>query len=165
MSEMKQKIADTNAKIAEASAFPRDQWITHDEMYAALAILYPNAVHGRDVFVCHMVEPENPNPVSTAFIAHWDVPGVPEPSLSELMQAIAPHVNTAKATVRAHDVRVQRNAELDKSDILFTRATEDENAAQVAALKTYRKALRDLPLQSGFPFNVDWPELPAEAQQ
>ncbi|MEX3994804.1 phage tail assembly chaperone [Paraburkholderia sp. EG286A] len=137
--------------------------MTHDELIAAISILYPNAVHGRDFYVAHMVEPQTNVQLSSAFIAQWTIDGVPEPSLPELMQAVAPHVNTAKATVCARDVRWERNARLDQSDSFLTRAVEAEDAAKVTALKAYRKALRDLPLQSGFPFDVDWPELPAEA--
>ncbi|MEM5403765.1 phage tail assembly chaperone [Paraburkholderia unamae] len=158
-----QSDALTRQKAGEA--VPREQWMTHDELIAAISILYPNAVHGRDFYVAHMVEPQTNAQLSSAFVAQWSIDGVPEPSLADLMQAVAPHVNSAKATVCARDVRWERNARLDRSDVLFTRAMEDENTAQVAALKTYRKALRDLPLQSGFPFNVDWPELPAEVQQ
>ncbi|WP_395066212.1 phage tail assembly chaperone [Paraburkholderia silvatlantica] len=150
----------TIAKYTEAGKLPKDQWITHDELYAALAILYPSAVRGRDVVVAHMVEPETNAQLSSAFIALWKIDGVPEPSLAELMQAVAPHVETAKATVRARDVRWDRNARLDASDRLITRAMESEDAGKIAALKTYRQALRDVPQQAGFPTTIEWPEAP-----
>jgi hypothetical protein len=161
MSDITKAQTNALAKQDEAAALPRDQWLTHDELIAALSILYPDAVHGRDFHVAHMVARYSPEQLSSAFLAHWDIDGVPEPSLSELMHAVAPHVDTAKAIVRARKVRWERSARLDASDRLLTRAVESEDAAKVAALKAYRQALRDVPQQKGFPFDIEWPEAPA----
>ena len=58
-------------------------------------------------------------------------------------------------------VRMQRNALLTQSD---TAVLPDRWAAMTPekqqAWSTYRQALRDIPLQAGFPWNVSWPTQP-----
>lgn len=57
-------------------------------------------------------------------------------------------------------VRSKRNITLSQSDWVITRAYErGEPVPQEWA--AYRQALRDLPQQDGFPYNVTWPEAPA----
>jgi hypothetical protein len=36
----------------------------------------------------------------------------------------------------------------------------DYNGANKTAWATYRQALRDVPAQAGFPWDVTWPEMP-----
>lgn len=57
---------------------------------------------------------------------------------------------------QAEDIRKQRDTLLAKSD--WTQLPD----AQVnkTAWATYRQQLKDLPSQSGFPLNVQWPEPP-----
>ena len=58
------------------------------------------------------------------------------------------------------EVRRQRDALLRESDFYVMPdypATEDG----LVAVKAYRQALRDIPEQSGFPRNVQWPSLPS----
>jgi hypothetical protein len=59
----------------------------------------------------------------------------------------------------AADVRAERNSKLSNSD--WTQVA-DANVDQ-AAWATYRQALRDIPEQSGFPWDVTWPEVPGNA--
>lgn len=54
-------------------------------------------------------------------------------------------------------VRRVRNAKLNESD--WTQAADAP--VNAAAWATYRKLLRDVPQQEGFPENITWPEPPA----
>lgn len=97
--------------------------------------------------------------------------------------------NALQAAVLVHDeelaaalARVIRNRKLEESDgqLAFDRfgITLPDNITATTMLKAfkdlieglksllngswaaYRKALRDLPEQQGFPFNIEWPEAP-----
>lgn len=62
----------------------------------------------------------------------------------------------AKDAEQAKSVRDQRNQKLSDSD--WTQlADSPENKA---AWATYRQALRDIPTQAGFPWEVQWPTQP-----
>ena len=60
------------------------------------------------------------------------------------------------SSFEAVTVRAQRNAKLTNTD--WTQVAD----AQVdkAVWATYRQALRDIPAQAGFPWDVNWPEMP-----
>jgi len=53
-------------------------------------------------------------------------------------------------------IRKWRDAELVKSD--WTQI--GDSTADKAAWAEYRQALRDVPLQSGFPWTITWPDAP-----
>jgi hypothetical protein len=54
------------------------------------------------------------------------------------------------------EVRHQRNIKLQRTDWTQLNDTNVDKTAW----KEYRKALRDVPSQAGFPWNVQWPEQP-----
>jgi hypothetical protein len=54
------------------------------------------------------------------------------------------------------EVRYERDEKLANSD--WTQVADAP--VNQAAWATYRQALRDIPLQAGFPWNVTWPESP-----
>ena len=56
----------------------------------------------------------------------------------------------------ANEVRTQRDALLAETD--WTQVADAPVDAQAYA--DYRQALRDVPQQSGFPGDIDWPEAP-----
>jgi len=58
---------------------------------------------------------------------------------------------------QAQSVRTQRNTLLADSD--WTQVADAP--VNQAAWATYRQALRDVTAQSGFPWGVAWPEMPA----
>ena len=74
---------------------------------------------------------------------YYEAVPVPEPTVQEL----------------ASMVRSQRDAKLSDTDYLvvpdYPISPED-----LEAVKVYRQALRDIPEQSGFPKNVQWPVEP-----
>lgn len=62
----------------------------------------------------------------------------------------------AADAVQAASVRADRNTRLSASD--WTQVADAP--VDKAAWATYRQALRDVPDQTGFPWNVSWPEQP-----
>lgn len=61
--------------------------------------------------------------------------------------------------VRAIEIRQERNAKLTECD--WTQLADNRlTAEQKAAWTVYRDALRDLPNQAGFPWDVVWPTQP-----
>lgn len=58
---------------------------------------------------------------------------------------------------KAEQVRAERDTKLTASD--WTQMP-DYNGANKIVWATYRQALRDLPAQEGFPWDVTWPERP-----
>jgi hypothetical protein len=57
---------------------------------------------------------------------------------------------------QANNVRAERNQKISDSD--WTQLPDSPVNKQ--AWSTYRQALRDVPSQSGFPWNVTWPKSP-----
>lgn len=66
----------------------------------------------------------------------------------------------AKLRSFSEDVRRQRNSLLAETDLWVIRSAETGQALS-AEKAGYRQALRDLPDQEGFPFDITWPEMPA----
>lgn len=66
----------------------------------------------------------------------------------------------AETDKEAARVRAKRNALLDESDKEVMPDRKDEQAKSDDAWVKYRKALRDVPEQKGFPFEVEWPVKP-----
>jgi hypothetical protein len=58
------------------------------------------------------------------------------------------------------EVRTARKYQLQRSDITQLPQATDEMKENAADWESYRQALRDITNQSGFPFNVQWPEKP-----
>ena len=76
-----------------------------------------------------------------------------EGTAEEKMTAYGAH----KDAEQAKSVRVTRNELLKASDWSQGKDIPDSVSAPWA---TYRQALRDLPMQAGFPWNIQWPEQP-----
>ena len=68
---------------------------------------------------------------------------------------------TDQAVVRAEQMRMQRDDLLAAADLVVL---PDRWAAmspeQQTAWAAYRQALRDIPTQEGFPFDIEWPQKP-----
>lgn len=65
----------------------------------------------------------------------------------------------AADVMQAANVRQTRNQELKETDWIVIRSLET-SIALAAEWATYRQALRDVTLQTGFPWEVVWPEQP-----
>jgi hypothetical protein len=61
--------------------------------------------------------------------------------------------------VQANIIRQQRNSKLYRTDWIFA-PDSPLNETQKQAYITYRQALRDVPSQAGFPWDVQWPVEP-----
>ena len=61
----------------------------------------------------------------------------------------------------AAEARAKRDRLLSESDWIVTRSIEIEEAPS-PEWTDYRKALRDLPEQEGFPQAIDWPTVPTQ---
>jgi hypothetical protein len=57
-------------------------------------------------------------------------------------------------------VRSERNAKLAASD--WTQGKDVPDSVS-NAWATYRQALRDVPAQAGFPWDINWPDRPGQA--
>jgi hypothetical protein len=82
-----------------------------------------------------------------SWIQRWDV------------QALSQDEIDARNAQQAASVRADRNARLAATDWRVIKALEEGNGLDFD-LAVYRQALRDVPSQPGFPFNVIWPEVP-----
>lgn len=78
----------------------------------------------------------------------WSIEKIPE---------LTPEEKRAQAESQ---VRVKRDALISHTDYLLT-PDYPITPEDMLAVKEYRTALRDVPQQDGFPFEVVWPELPA----
>ena len=77
--------------------------------------------------------------------------------LKVLDEAEVAQEQQAEVDSQAHRVRVNRTLRLQASD--WTQGKDIANEVSTA-WATYRQALRDVPSQEGFPWNVTWPETP-----
>jgi len=64
--------------------------------------------------------------------------------------------------VLAQEVRAERNQKLAALDVIVSNPLRwaEFSEPQQVALAAYRQALLDVPQQSGFPDEIDWPEVP-----
>ena len=60
----------------------------------------------------------------------------------------------------ASRVRMRRDSLISRTDF-YVQPDYPSDPAGLEAVKAYRQALRDIPEQSGFPRNVQWPSLPS----
>lgn len=77
----------------------------------------------------------------------WSVEKIPEKTEAE------------KREEAEKSVRVKRDSLISETDYLLA-SDYPISAEDLEAVKVYRQALRDVPQQAGFPFDVVWPDLP-----
>ena len=80
-------------------------------------------------------------------------------SLSWSLEKIPEKTEEEKLTEARQSVRSKRDSLISDTDYLLC-ADYPISAEDLKAVKAYRQALRDVPQQEGFPFEVVWPELP-----
>lgn len=76
------------------------------------------------------------------------IEAIPQPTAEELLEQ------------KAQGVRAKRDYLLTKTDYLVS-GDYPISEQDLAKVKAYRQALRDVPAQEGFPEQVVWPELPS----
>lgn len=79
--------------------------------------------------------------------------------LSWSLEKIPEKTEEKKLTEARQSVRSKRDSLISDTDYLLC-ADYPISAEDLEAVKAYRQALRDVPQQEGFPFEVVWPELP-----
>lgn len=77
----------------------------------------------------------------------WSVDKIPEKTEAE------------KREEAEKSVRAKRDSLISETDYLLA-SDYPISAEDLEAVKVYRQALRDVPQQEGFPFDVVWPDLP-----
>lgn len=77
----------------------------------------------------------------------WSVEKIPEKTEAE------------KREEAEKSVRAKRDSLISENDYLLA-SDYPISAEDLEAVKVYRQALRDVPQQEGFPFDVVWPDLP-----
>lgn len=85
--------------------------------------------------------------------------GLTELTDAEYQAAIAPTADEQQAT-EAATLRAQRDALADRTSREINRL--EDAGKDATAWRQYRIALRNVPEQEGFPFDVTWPEQPGE---
>lgn len=61
----------------------------------------------------------------------------------------------------AASIRRTRDARLRATDVYLLPDFPNMTAETLEQIKAYRQALRDVPEQTGFPRQIEWPEMPA----
>lgn len=76
-----------------------------------------------------------------------------------VQRTISEEQHQHNVNILSQAVKADRNRMLASCDWVVAKSIE--NATPVPdGWKAYRQALRDIPLQKGFPFNITWPQLP-----
>jgi hypothetical protein len=118
---------------------------------------WPHLTHGREYMVGHPVD-EKQEPVGPPFFMRWSVPDIELPDMNELASVFA----ADEARYRAALARYYRARMLAWSDSKVQFPVDAPLSLTKANTPwlLWRQALRDLPQQPGFPFEIAWPECP-----
>lgn len=79
--------------------------------------------------------------------------------LSWVVEKIPEKTEAEKREDAEKSVRAKRDSLISETDYLLA-SDYPISAEDLEAVKVYRQALRDVPQQAGFPFDVVWPDLP-----
>lgn len=80
-------------------------------------------------------------------------------NLSWAVEKIPEKTEAEKREDSEKSVRAKRDSLISETDYLLA-SDYPISAEDLEAVKVYRQALRDVPQQAGFPFDVVWPDLP-----
>ena len=135
--------------------------MTVEHLAYVLAQAYPQLTRWKDYWVSHPVDSTTLEQIGPAWIPEWLPTDPPKPSEDDIARLWAIYGEAAKRHVLGIEMRAKRDALLAEADRLVMKAEDSEEAESIVAARRYRKALRDVPQQAGFPEAVDWPETPA----
>lgn len=121
-------------------SLPRVDFVAPEPFYAVA----PTSIPEFDI-ATQAAREVMPSFISNEWVQTWEVY---ELSSEELAQ---------RTEQKANEVRNERNKKLTASDWTQVDDTPLSNSDKIAWAQ-YRQALRDLPSQEGFPWNVIWPE-------
>jgi hypothetical protein len=136
-------------------------FITVEQLAAVFALEFPQLVRCRDYWVAHPVDRSDVM-VQTghAWIVEWSAQDVPQPDDAAIQTLWAKWSSNVLGTEACSSVRAQRDALLVEADHMVAMAEDRGDAAVGQAARQYRQALRDVPQQPGFPFDISWPVAP-----
>lgn len=134
-------------------------YIHIEELLYVLLGEYPNLVPGEDYLLSRALGGDREQ-LAHAVIHRWVTTQVPQPSIEQLhVLWYSKYQRTYAAWHLAAEVRDTRDKLIVQADALINKAIDA--GQDVAALRAYRQALRDVPQQAGFPLAIDWPAVPA----
>lgn len=134
--------------------------LSHDELIGLIQKVYPNAVHGQDFVVAHPVAAGSNERTGPAQILAWNLPQEPLDVDKDLTQLWEAHGVQIQTDIAARHARSKRVVLLQQADVLVNIAHDSNDATALAKAVSYRKALRDIPQQPGFPDSITWPTQP-----
>lgn len=107
--------------------------------------------------------PPREEPHDDVIFTSWDVwefeqEGI-EQYVANNLDWLKQKAKTEEASALAAEVRAERNRLLDKADIAVNIAVDNGDSEAESRARTWRQALRDIPEQEGFPYEVVWPKL------
>lgn len=132
-----------------------------NELAYCILLEWPHLVRNKDFWVAHPVQQGTLYQIGDAWIPKWNPTDIPEPTEDDITALWAKHGAQALELLVSDEVRARRNSALQEADGLIGRADDSGDTELLTKLRAYRKALRDLPEQSGFPYNITWPSMPA----
>jgi hypothetical protein len=125
-------------------SFPREPG---DSTLAAYNVFRVIRVEQPEVDYTKNVEETVPQKINGVWTQVWNVSDVDEDTLA------------GRTAQKAEEVRAARNVKISESDWTQLDDTPITNAKKLE-WASYRQALRDIPSQAGFPWNVSWPSEP-----
>lgn len=134
------------------------KWMTHNYLIGLINKMHPNAIHGKDFWVAHPIDPVTNAQGGQAYIVDWrlDTPAPADAEIAALDQKYGAEV--AKEWL-AFETRFKIDELLKEADRLFKIGEDDDDEDTIKRIKAYRRALRALPEQTGWPDNLVWPEI------
>ena len=139
--------------------------LTADQLAYLLARGYPSLVKCVDYWVGHPVDSATFQQKAPAFIVKWYPKNPPVPLSDDILKLWDKYGADCIRELSADAARRKRNALLTDADRLVERAIDTASASDEKTARTYRQALRDVPAQSGFPLEIEWPECPGQQPQ
>ncbi|ABO60640.1 phage tail assembly chaperone (plasmid) [Burkholderia vietnamiensis] len=126
---------------------------------------FPSLVRCKDYWVSHPVHEKTYEQRLTAWVPIWEPTDIPQPTPADLLAWWPDYADEYALAEETTSARQKRDDLLKQVDPMVERAADAGDADFEAALRKYRQALRDVPAQAGFPFNVTWPTLPAKSAE
>jgi hypothetical protein len=132
--------------------------LTNSQMSWCLLQMLPGTQNGREYLVGQETDMQGVQ-TAEAKIYQWNMPNTVQPSQQQIKAYWDLFGHKYLALVAQAGARDKRSTLLAEADILINKALD--NGQDATALRAYRQALRDITTQTGFPQDVQWPELPA----
>jgi len=107
--------------------------------------------------------PEREEPHDDVIFTSWDVwefeqEGI-EAYVASNLDWLKQKAKAEEEAALAAEVRAERNRLLLKADVAVNKAVDSRDSFAEIRARAWREALRDVPDQAGFPYDVVWPVL------